>query len=96
MHYYDTFLFFLVISQQLYVHLRCLFLVNFFCRLAPATEPHPPEAPEIADVSDTEVLLKWKQPKDDGNSPVLCYGLQYQENGNCLHIRNVFRKIIST
>lgn len=46
-----------------------------------ASEPGPPEPPEICDVSDTEVLLKWKQPKDDGNTPVLCYGLQIQENG---------------
>ncbi len=51
-------------------------------RLVLASEPGPPESPEIIDASDTEVLLKWKQPKDDGNTPVLCYGLQYQENGN--------------
>lgn len=61
-------------------------------RLVPASEPCPPEAPEIADYSDTEVLLKWKQLKDDGNSPVLCYGLQYQENGKYSHfLRGSFK-----
>lgn len=34
---------------------------------------------QASDVSDTEVLLRWKQPKYDGNSPVLCYNLQYKE-----------------
>lgn len=34
---------------------------------------------QVSDVSDTEVLLRWKQPKYDGNSPILCYNLQYKE-----------------
>lgn len=29
-------------------------------------------------MSDTEVLLRWKPPKDDGNSEILCYNLQYK------------------
>ncbi|XP_065224779.1 obscurin-like isoform X6 [Planococcus citri] len=49
-------------------------------RMVIASEPGPPEPPEVCDVSDTEVLLKWKQPKEDGNTPVLCYGLQILEN----------------
>lgn len=31
------------------------------------------------DASESEILLRWKQPKYDGNSPVLCYQLQYKE-----------------
>lgn len=34
---------------------------------------------QVTDVSDTEILLRWKQPKYDGNSPVLCYNLQIRE-----------------
>lgn len=30
-------------------------------------------------VSDTEILLRWKQPRDDGNCSVLCYCLQYKQ-----------------
>ena len=33
---------------------------------------------QVAGISDTEVLLRWKPPKDDGNSEVLCYNLQYK------------------
>jgi len=46
--------------------------------------PTAPDSPEIADVSDNEVFLRWKQPKDDGNTSVLCYGLQYKEVGKQL------------
>lgn len=46
-----------------------------------ASVPSSPDSPEASEVSDTEVLLRWKQPKDDGNSPVLCYNLQYKEAG---------------
>lgn len=35
--------------------------------------PDEPDSPEASQVSDTEVLLLWKQPKHDGNSPVICY-----------------------
>ncbi|XP_025153244.1 obscurin isoform X6 [Harpegnathos saltator] len=48
-------------------------------RVLLATVPFGPDSPEASDVSDTEVLLRWKQPKYDGNSPVLCYNLQYKE-----------------
>ncbi|KAK7869432.1 hypothetical protein R5R35_008161 [Gryllus longicercus] len=48
------------------------------CRVVLAMVPSAPDSPEASEVSDTEVLLRWKQPKDDGNSPVLCYGLQYK------------------
>lgn len=35
--------------------------------------PDEPDSPEASEVSDTEVFLQWKQPKHDGNSPVICY-----------------------
>ncbi|XP_043277218.1 obscurin isoform X4 [Venturia canescens] len=47
-------------------------------RVVLATVPGIPNAPEVGGVSDTEVLLRWKPPKDDGNSEVLCYNLQYK------------------
>lgn len=47
-----------------------------------ASVPGSPDSPEAAEISDNEVLLRWKQPKDDGNSPVVCYGLQYKEADN--------------
>ncbi|XP_020711856.2 obscurin isoform X2 [Athalia rosae] len=47
-------------------------------RVLLATVPSPPDSPRATEVSDTEVLLKWKQPKDDGNSAILCYNLQYK------------------
>ncbi|CAG5100186.1 Similar to Unc-89: Obscurin (Drosophila melanogaster), partial [Cotesia congregata] len=47
-------------------------------RIVLATEPSIPQAPEVCNVSDTEVLLRWQPPKYDGNSEVLCYNLQYK------------------
>jgi hypothetical protein len=47
-------------------------------RVVHASEPDPPEAPEAVAISDTEVLLRWKQPRHDGNLPVLCYSLEYK------------------
>ncbi|RZF43883.1 hypothetical protein LSTR_LSTR007219 [Laodelphax striatellus] len=44
-----------------------------------ATLPSPPDSPEVSEISDTEVLLRWKLPRDNGNSPILCYNLQYKE-----------------
>lgn len=38
--------------------------------------PDSPDSPEAVAVSDTEILLRWKQPRDDGNAQVLCYSLQ--------------------
>lgn len=47
-------------------------------RVVVATLPDAPDSPEAVNISDTEVLLRWKQPRDDGNSSVLCYMLQYK------------------
>nr|XP_033338378.1 obscurin isoform X2 [Megalopta genalis] len=49
------------------------------CRLVEAAVPSGPDSPEVSDLSDSEILLRWKQPKYDGNSPVLCYNLQIRE-----------------
>ncbi|VEN40598.1 unnamed protein product [Callosobruchus maculatus] len=40
--------------------------------------PDEPDSPEAKEVSDTEILLQWKQPKFDGHSPVVCYKLEYK------------------
>lgn len=48
-------------------------------RVVLAAVPDSPDSPVSTDASDTEILLRWKQPKDDGNSGVLCYNLQYKE-----------------
>lgn len=45
-------------------------------RLVVGDIPSAPDSPEATDVSDTEILLRWKVPRQDGNSPVLCYSLQ--------------------
>lgn len=45
-------------------------------RLVLACPPCAPDSPEVADCSDCEILLRWKQPRFDGNSAVLCYSLQ--------------------
>ncbi|XP_055686183.1 obscurin isoform X3 [Lutzomyia longipalpis] len=47
-------------------------------RVVVATLPDAPDSPEASSISDTEILLRWKQPRDDGNSSVLCYMLQYK------------------
>lgn len=33
---------------------------------------------DVSQVSDSEILLVWKQPKFDGNAPVICYRLEYK------------------
>ncbi|KAI5632857.1 immunoglobulin i-set domain-containing protein [Phthorimaea operculella] len=48
-------------------------------RVVEATNPDAPDSPTATEISDTEVLLRWKQPKNDGNSPVICYSLQYKK-----------------
>ncbi|XP_011291978.1 obscurin isoform X5 [Musca domestica] len=48
------------------------------CRVVIATLPDAPDSPEISAVSATEILLRWKQPRDDGHTSVLCYSLQYK------------------
>ncbi|XP_018567720.1 obscurin isoform X4 [Anoplophora glabripennis] len=40
--------------------------------------PDEPDSPEASQISDTEILLTWKQPKFDGNAPVICYRLEYK------------------
>lgn len=47
-------------------------------RVVLAALPDAPDSPESSHVSDSEILLRWKQPRDDGNTPVLCYKLQYK------------------
>lgn len=47
-------------------------------RILEGTSPDAPDFPEVAQISDTEVLLNWHPPKYDGNSPIICYGLQYK------------------
>ncbi|KYN01946.1 Muscle M-line assembly protein unc-89 [Cyphomyrmex costatus] len=59
-------------------------------RVLQATVSCGPDSPEATDVSDTEVLLRWKQPKYDGNSPVLCYNLQYKEGDSIAWIDVAF------
>ncbi|XP_020716206.1 obscurin isoform X3 [Ceratitis capitata] len=49
------------------------------CRLVVATLPDAPDSPEASAISGNAILLRWKQPKDDGHSPVLCYSLQYKD-----------------
>lgn len=48
-------------------------------RVVQAELPDAPDSPEAMKISDTEVLLKWKQPRSDGHSPVICYSLQYKK-----------------
>lgn len=48
-------------------------------RVVLAVIPDAPDAPEAVAVSDTEILLRWKQPREDGNCSVLCYCLQYKQ-----------------
>lgn len=48
-------------------------------RVVHAELPDAPDSPEVAKVSDSEALLRWKQPRDDGHSAVLCYKLQFKK-----------------
>lgn len=48
-------------------------------RVVLAVTPDAPAAPEAVAVSDSEILLRWKQPRDDGNCSVLCYCLQHKQ-----------------
>ena len=45
-------------------------------RLIMGDVPNAPDSPEATEVSDTEILLRWKVMRQDGNSVVLCYSLQ--------------------
>lgn len=51
-------------------------------RVVHAELPDAPDSPEASQVSDTEVLLRWKQPRGDGHSSVVCYWLQYKKASN--------------
>ncbi|XP_058062873.1 obscurin [Anopheles bellator] len=51
------------------------------CRVVIALIPDAPDSPDAVAVSDTEVLLRWKQPRSDGNSQVFCYSLEIKEHG---------------
>ncbi|XP_013790502.2 obscurin-like [Limulus polyphemus] len=41
--------------------------------------PGRPDAPDVEQSSDTEILLVWCPPKNEGNSPTLCYCLEYKQ-----------------
>jgi len=45
-------------------------------RLVMGDTPSAPDSPDGPEISDTEILLRWKVPRSDGNSSVLCYSLQ--------------------
>lgn len=47
-------------------------------RVVHAELPDAPDSPEAWKVSGSEVLLRWKQPRYDGHSSVLCYSLQFK------------------
>lgn len=47
-------------------------------RIVMGYPPDEPDSPEAIQISDTEILLAWKQPKSDGNSPIICYRLEYK------------------
>ncbi|KAJ8735219.1 hypothetical protein PYW07_006839 [Mythimna separata] len=61
-------------------------------RIVEATTPDAPDSPTAAEISDTEVLLRWKQPKYDGNSTVICYSLQYKA-GDSVEWKDVAKNI---
>ncbi|KAG7177807.1 Obscurin-like 6 [Homarus americanus] len=45
-------------------------------RLVQGHIPGPCDSPEVSEVSDTEALIRWKNPIDDGGSQILCYSVQ--------------------
>lgn len=49
------------------------------CRLVTGDVPAAPDSPDGSETSDTEILLRWKVPRHDGNATVLCYGLQMRK-----------------
>ncbi|CAG0879559.1 unnamed protein product [Cyprideis torosa] len=50
------------------------------CRFLIGHKPACPDIPQVTNVSDTEVLLKWTAPHEDGVSRVLCYALEAKED----------------
>lgn len=47
-------------------------------RIVMGFTPDEPDSPEAIEISDTEILLSWRQPKFDGNSSIICYRLEYK------------------
>ena len=43
--------------------------------------PAAPEAPTVRPEGDTSVTAAWKEPNDDGGSPITGYEVQYQKDG---------------
>nr|XP_045591562.1 obscurin-like [Procambarus clarkii] len=50
-------------------------------RLLQGHIPGPCDCPEVTEVSDTEALVRWRPPIDDGGSQILCYTLQKKHAG---------------
>lgn len=51
-------------------------------RLVHATVPLSPDPPETVQISENEILLRWKHDNRDVFTPTICYSLQYKETGN--------------
>lgn len=49
-------------------------------RLKIGDVPGHPEPPIVQQCSDTELYVVWNPPKNNGNSPVLCYSLEYKKS----------------
>lgn len=43
--------------------------------------PGPPGIPVVTDIQKRSVSLKWKEPKDDGGSPLTGYEIEYRMEG---------------
>ncbi|ELT96018.1 hypothetical protein CAPTEDRAFT_139703, partial [Capitella teleta] len=48
----------------------------------PYEEPGKPDAPEVLEVMETSVNLKWTPPKKDGGSPITNYIVEYRTKGD--------------
>lgn len=47
-------------------------------KLKLGTTPGRPEPPVAPDTSDSQAYLTWSPPRQDGNSPIMCYSIEYQ------------------
>ena len=54
---------------------KCLKKINFYS----AEVPSPPGKPEPSEITDNSVTLHWKEPKSDGDLPIIEYILEYHE-----------------
>ncbi|MPC74630.1 Titin [Portunus trituberculatus] len=52
-------------------------------RLIPGHQPGACDTPEITQVGETEMFVKWTAPIDDGGSRVICYMLEMKISGEC-------------